>query len=938
MTERIAATFIILSSLILFLVSMNTTGRGLAHALAPSSARRINVRVELFFSSDDELRRRIGFLRSKGITRFNLVNKSNGDDTLKSARVIESEFSKGSRSDVSVCAHYSMKYNKSRKLDGAFSKLKEFTERMNELNVESELLLVTGSGPKGNLDSLAALQRLQKESVDVCVGIAFNPFFPDEVECEGEKARLLQKLETGLVNKVYLQFGTNLERLRGALQLLTELQSTHSLCFDICGSIFLPTKKLLAQQRFRPWNGVFLSDEFLSSEDSARGVVLQMMRLYEQFGCEIIIEAPGVRSEKDWSVVESLLMERDKLTTSFLNDERNNDEKAAGSDCGLLDETDNARPKRRKTNPTLKPKNNDASVRNIPPTTIPSNVLGKSAIVLFHSHDVRLHDNVAFQMASYHERVIPVFLWSKAEQGRWGVTGCLEVVLKDALRYLKQKLRRHDLDLVFREGNDSSTMLQRICKECDAGAVYWNKEHTTESRLREARYRASLREMDVEFIESQSSLLYDPVSLSLSTGFRGGHWGTLMPFLKGCKKQLGEPRIPMRRADTFHMLERIRGPDAWPPSTAIDELDMAVICGKDKWDASILERFCMSEEDALANMDKFFQGGFPKYERERSRADIEGSTSKLSAHLRIGTLSPNELYYKIQDSSYSDSKTFPRRLLWRDLAYFHLHSFPEMRDKSIRLHYENIEWCSKHEEKQRFNAWKLGRTGFPLVDAGMRELYTTGWMQQSIRMVVASFLVEYLRVNWVNGCEWFHYTLVDADSAINPMMWQNAGRSGIDQWNFVLSPIAASQDATGEYTRKWVPELSKLPNSVLHKPWEAPAMVLQDAGVVLGETYPIRVVSDIKAERVRSVEAVLEMRRQNQQFNNDRGYDLIQLPDGKQTVVFTKKEFRIDKQGRVINETARDKSSKGSNNTGGRGRKGKAAQKKLLRQQAAAKS
>jgi len=207
-------------------------------------------------------------------------------------------------------------------------------------------------------------------------------------------------------------------------------------------------------------------------------------------------------------------------------------------------------------------------------------------------------------------------------------------------------------------------------------------------------------------------------------------------------------------------------------------------------------------------------------------------------------------------------------------------------------------------------------------------------------MVVASFLVEYLRVNWVRGAKWFHYTLVDADSAINSMMWQNAGRSGIDQWNFVMSPVAASQDSSGEYTRKWCPELSKLPKAVLHKPWEAPAQVLHAAGVVLGETYPTRIISDLKAERSKSVEAVLKMRRANQESNSDRGYDMISLPDGKRTVVFTKKEFRIDPQGNVIKEFAqRKKSTGGISRVGkGRGRKGKKAfQKKLLRQEAAGK-
>jgi deoxyribodipyrimidine photolyase len=332
------------------------------------------------------------------------------------------------------------------------------------------------------------------------------------------------------------------------------------------------------------------------------------------------------------------------------------------------------------------------------------------------------------------------------------------------------------------------------------------------------------------------------------------------------------------------------------------QLNMAVIRGTQKWDAPILERFPMNERDARTNLEAFITKGLRKYEKERSRADLAGSTSMLSAHLRVGTLSPYELYWKTADSALStaEKKTFSRRLFWRDLAYFQLRCFPNMRHVSIREHYEKTEWVSGDEEKQRVDAWKWGKTGYPIVDAAMRELYTTGWMTQSVRMVAATFLVEYLRVSWVKGCEWFHYTLVDADSAINAMMWQNAGRSGVDQWNFIMSPENASQDATGAYTRRWVPELAGLPNKVLHKPWQAPKDALVRAGIVLGKTYPNRVVSNLKMERKRSVDSVLKMRRASQCANNERGYDVITLPNGEVTVVFTIKEYRIDKRGVLI--------------------------------------
>lgn len=446
--------------------------------------------------------------------------------------------------------------------------------------------------------------------------------------------------------------------------------------------------------------------------------------------------------------------------------------------------------------------------------------------------------------------------------------------------------------------------------------------------------------MGITVTQLQSSLLYDPENISLSKGFHGGHWGTLMPFLKNCKKNHGEPARPTPAHETFRLLENVNSLSKWPASVPIDDLSLAVISGHQKWDKPIRERFPMNEDAARECLDVFFGKGLGFYEQERSRADKEYATSKLSAHLRIGTLSPNDLYWRTEDSQYGydELKTFSRRLFWRELAYYQLSCFPEMRRQPIREHYQHTKWVTGDDEKKRFEAWKLGKTGYPIVDAGMRELYATGWMTQSVRMVVASFLVDYLRVNWVKGCEWFHYTLVDADSAINAMMWQNAGKSGIDQWNFILSPVTASQDPTGEYTRKWVPELSKLPTTKLvHQPWTGTEEVLEQHGVVLGENYPSRIILDLHSEREFGVQSILDMRRQAQDRNSDRGYDLIRLPNGEDTVVFTKKEYRIDENGTLLcgtgSSSARSKSRsrtrKKAASASGRKRKGQGTKKSL---------
>ena len=199
----------------------------------------------------------------------------------------------------------------------------------------------------------------------------------------------------------------------------------------------------------------------------------------------------------------------------------------------------------------------------------------------------------------------------------------------------------------------------------------------------------------------------------------------------------------------------------------------------------------------------------------------------------------------------------------------------------------------------------------------MRELRETGWMTQSVRMVVASFLCEVLNVDWRHGERHFHAQLVDADASINAMMWQNAGRSGIDQWNFFSSPESGSQDPTGRYVRRWVPELAALPNKWLHRPWAAPAEALAEARVALGETYPVRVVEDVAAAREATREAVLAMRRAAPSYNDAGGYDLIDLPGGVTTRVFTRQDLRLNRDG-----TLKPPPPKRGDAAGGRGRGG----------------
>jgi deoxyribodipyrimidine photo-lyase len=888
-----------------------------------------------------------------------LVNKHSDDPLHEWVDIIREQC----KAKVDISVHYSLKFQKVKRKTPVehYDKLQSFLQK----HRATEVLLVSGSIKTGEWNAAVALQKLAKDSTQNKhkVAVAYNPFFPDQKDRDQERRTLETKFQSGKVSKVYLQFGTNLEVLEEALQYLSTSLSSKEI--PVTASMFLPTKVLIAQQKFRPWKGVFLSDEFLSGPDGARQVIINLMRMYEKYNVELLFEAPGIRNEKDMEIVQSLLEERDSGVLKPHADEKISSLEPVTASNGkttlepvaaanaivnpyakanCVSKTEPVADANAIVNPYAKANldrnsdpladakailnpyakaNRDKVLKEIPakrpklqePATAQKTkshiagdaVLQTPAIVLFGSHDVRWHDNNAVHLAARHSSVLPVFLWDRSVT-QWAVRGAQQVVLKSAVRNLAMSLdTEFQLPLICRNADDPVEALCALVKETNAGAVYWNREFTPESRALDKQREAALHKLGVQSVPCVSSLLYDVEKLELNTGFNGGHWGTLMPFLNGCKKQFGPPPRPIPTKDTVARLSGTKPPPSLPAGIPVDELELATMTPNTKWDEPILQRFPMTFEVAQARLDRFFVKGLPQYEKERSRADKEDATSQLSVHLRVGTLSPNELYWRSEDSklSYEEKKTFGRRLIWRDLAYFHLNSFPLMRERSIREHYEKTEWVADVEEGRRLEAWKKGMTGYPIVDAGMRELYATGWMTQSVRMVVASFLTEYLRINWTKGAEWFHYTLVDADSAINPMMWQNAGRSGIDQWNFILSPENASQDPSGSYTRKWVPELKGLQKQHIHRPWQAPRGELEKGGVFLGENYPHRIVDDLKGERAKSVESVLAMRRDSQRQNDAKGYDLITLPSGVESKVFTRTDYRLDRKGQVIEQPPR---------------------------------
>jgi len=261
-------------------------------SMAPMPRPVVKHRIELFFKDPKELKERLHFLHSHGFSAYNLVNKNKKDTVEEWVKCIHREIP-----DAHICAHYSLKYNKvaRRGVDEHEAKLQDFVSKTQA----QEILMISGSGKDTAWNTVIALDVCQR--FDTKISVAYNPYFPDLTDQELEDQRLSQKISVGGVTKVYLQFGTNLDRLKSALEELRNRNVT------VAGSLFLPTKQLIAQQKFRPWNGVFLSPEFLSSPENAKSIVVEMMKLYLQFNVEMLWEAPGIRTEKDLQVVFDLV-------------------------------------------------------------------------------------------------------------------------------------------------------------------------------------------------------------------------------------------------------------------------------------------------------------------------------------------------------------------------------------------------------------------------------------------------------------------------------------------------------------------------------------------------------------------------------------------------------------------------------------------------------
>lgn len=469
----------------------------------------------------------------------------------------------------------------------------------------------------------------------------------------------------------------------------------------------------------------------------------------------------------------------------------------------------------------------------------------ESPTILWFRKDLRLGDNKALEAAiAAGGPIIPVFIWSTEEAGDWSPGAASKWFLHQALKSLDDSLRGHGGHLVLRTG-DSLDELRTIFEKTGAKRIVWNRRYEGPLRELDASIKQALREDGFEVESFNSCLLHEPHTVS--TG-GGKPYKVYTPYWRKVKDR---PLPEVVEPD----LSQIRFPDSYPQSVSLDLLNLLPA---KQWYRKFYQYWEVSESAAHERLANFLNDAVGDYNEARD-IPAEPGTSGLSPYLHWGLIGPRQIMHALlsdHDLRAHGPQVYAKEVYWREFAYNVLYHFPSTPDTPLQEKYVDFPW---EPDAAALERWQQGQTGYPIVDAGMRELYATGWMHNRVRMVVSSFLVKHLLQDWREGARWFWDTLVDADLASNTLGWQWSGGCGADAAPYfrVFNPMTQGHkfDPEGAYVRRWVPELAKLPNKYIHEPWEAPDGILQHAGVDLGATYPEPIIEHKKG-RERALEAL----------------------------------------------------------------------------------
>jgi deoxyribodipyrimidine photo-lyase len=472
--------------------------------------------------------------------------------------------------------------------------------------------------------------------------------------------------------------------------------------------------------------------------------------------------------------------------------------------------------------------------------------MNQAPALLWFRQDLRLSDNPALAAAvSRRGPVIPVFIWAPEEEGAWPPGAASRWWLHHSLAALNADLEKRGSRLIIRRG-PTAAALNCLVEESGASAVFWNRRYEPASIAHDHELQATFRERGLAADSFNGNLLFEPGTI---LNGNGQPFQIFTAFWRAC---LSKPIAPQSKDAP----RNLPSPERWPRSLELAELGLEPAID---WAAGLRETWRPGECGAHAQLKRFRKEALAHYPTGRNEPGDIG-TSRLSPHLHFGEISPRQVWNAVV-GGHEAGEAYLRQIGWREFAYHLLYHHPESPEQALRQEFAAFPWKTN---SRTLKAWQRGKTGYPLVDAGTRELWRTGWMHNRVRMVASSFLVKHLLISWQLGAAWFWDTLVDADLANNTLGWQWVAGCGADAVPYfrIFNPVIQGEkfDPAGEYVRRWVPELAKLPDDWLHKPWKAPASILREAGVTLGRTYPFPIVDHVEA-RARALAALATIKR-----------------------------------------------------------------------------
>lgn len=468
------------------------------------------------------------------------------------------------------------------------------------------------------------------------------------------------------------------------------------------------------------------------------------------------------------------------------------------------------------------------------------------ALVWFRN-DLRLDDNPALRAAieGGHD-IVAVYVHDPDGEGDWAPGEASNAWRARSLDALDRSLRERGAALHYFAGHAAPT-LAAIAATTGAQAVFWNRRYEPAVERRDAAVKRQLREQGLQAESFDGALLFEP--WTLKTG-KGTPYRVFTPFYRAALAHWS-PQAPWTAP------ERLPAAAEGPEGLRLDALRLAPTRG---WDEGFWSHWTPSEAGARDALDAFVDGALRDYADGRDRPDRIG-TSRLSPHLHFGEIAVWRVVDAVEalrgrvDGRQVDA--FVRELVWREFAHHLLHHFPHTPERDLDDRFRGFDWARR--TPGQLERWRRGRTGVPIVDAGIREMWHTGWMHNRVRMIVASYLCKHLRVHWRTGAQWFWDTLVDADLANNTMGWQWVAGTGADAAPYfrIFNPVTQAErfDPRGEYVARWLPELAALPMPVRHAPWRDPALLARVA-----PDYPTTPLIDLAQGRDDALAAYRTMR------------------------------------------------------------------------------